>query len=420
VTQPPRPGPGPGPGPVAVVGASLAGLNAAEALLEHPAVTGVTVFEAERGPSYDRPPLSKELLLGTWDAARCALPPLADPRLTRRGGVRVTGLDPAALVLSLADGRAERFPGGIVIATGTVPRVLPGSRLPGVHVLRTLDDALGLRADLAARPGARVVIAGGGFIGTEVAAACLLSGHRVTILEAQAVPFERLGAEVGAALVAPLLARGAELVTQAAVVALSGTGRVKGVLLEDGSMIPAEVVVLGLGVEPATDWLAGSGLAVGGGVHCDTTLSVASRVTAAGDVACWPNRRFGEFRRIEHWDNAIRQGRHAGQRLLADHGLAPVRDFETVPWVWSDQLGHKIQLVGSTLGFDQVTVVHGSLAGPEFVALYRRGDQLTAALAVNAPKLLTRYRRLLSHPVTWASALAGLDPPAGVPARAAG
>lgn len=331
----------------------------------------------------------------------------------------MTGLDPADLALTFADGRTERFGGGIVIATGAVPRVLPGSRLPGVHVLRTMDDALALRADIAGRQGIRVVIAGGGFIGTEVAAACLQGGHHVTILEAQAGPFEPLGREVGAALIAPLLARGAQLITEAAVASVSGTDRVKAVTLEDGSMIPAEVVVLGLGVEPATDWLAGSGLALDGGVHCDSTLSAGPRIVAAGDVACWPNRRFGEFRRIEHWDNAIRQGRHAGQRLLADHELAPVRDFDSVPWLWSDQLGHKIQVAGSTLGFDEAVVAHGALGDLAFVVLYRRGDQLTAALARNQPKLITKYRRLLSHPVSWDAAVAGLDISAGFAARAA-
>ena len=405
------------PGPVAVVGGSLAGLHAAEALLESPEVSAVTVLDAERRDPYDRPPLSKELLTGAWEPDQCGLPPLSDPRLTRRGGAPVTALRTADLSLTFADGHTEQFGGGIVIATGAVPRVLPGWRLPGVHVLRTMDDALGLRAGLAARPGARVVIVGCGFIGTEVAAACLLGGHPVTILEAQASPFEALGADVGAALVAPLLARGCELVTHAAVAGLSGTGRVKAVTLEDGTLIPAEVVVLGLGVDPATDWLAGSGLNLTGGVHCDSTLSVANRVTAAGDVARWPNHRFGEFRRIEHWDNAVRQGRHAGQRLLADHGLSPVRDFESVPWVWSDQLGHKIQVVGSTLGFDEVVIAHGTLPGAKFLALYRRGDQLTAALAMNQPKLIARYRRLLARPVSWLAATAGL---AGTAAPAAG
>lgn len=409
------------PGPFAVVGASLAGLNAAEALLEAPEVRSVTLLDAEQRAPYDRPPLSKELLLGQWEPERCALPVPGDARLTRRGGVPVTGVDPGRLALTFADGSTERFDGGIVIATGTVPRVLPGARIPGVHVLRTLDDALSLRADISGRRSGQVVIAGGGFIGTEVAAACSLRGHQVTILEAQSEPFQRtLGAEVGAALIAPLLARGVRFLTRAAVASVSGTDRVKAVTLEDGTMIPAGIVVLGLGVEPATDWLAGAGIALDGGVHCDSTLSVGHRIVAAGDVARWPNRRFGEFRRIEHWDNAVRQGRHAAQRLLADHGLAPVRDFESVPWVWSDLLGHKVQVVGSTAGFDEVVIARGSLPDQEFVALYRRGDQLTAALAMNEPKLITEYRRLLSHPVSWETALAGLSVPGGHAARSAG
>jgi NADPH-dependent 2,4-dienoyl-CoA reductase/sulfur reductase-like enzyme len=407
-------------GPIAVVGASLAGLNAATALLESADVGTVTLIDAERRPPYDRPPLSKELLLGTWEAERCALPALDDPRLVRRSGVRVTGLNPDDLSLTFADGSTERFGGGIVIATGAVPRALPGARMPGVHVLRTLDDALGLRADMSDRPGSRAVIVGGGFIGSEVAAACALRGHQVTVLEAQAAPFERvLGGEVGSALVAPLLARGVRLLTRTAVASVSGTDRVKAVTLEDGSMIPAEIVVLGLGVEPGTGWLAETGIALDGGVHCDSTLSVGHRIVAAGDVARWPNRRFGEFRRIEHWDNAIRQGRHAGQRLLADHGLAEVRDFESVPWVWSDLLGHKIQLIGSTVGFEEVAIAHGSLRDQEFVALYRRGEHLTAVLGVNQPRLITKYRRMLASPVSWENAMAGRDLAADATARSA-
>lgn len=225
------------PGPIAVVGASLGGLNAAEALLESSEVTAVTLIDAERRAPYDRPPLSKELLLGKLEPERCTLAELDDARLTRRGGVRVTGLDSDRLALTFADGSTERFDGGIVIATGTVPRTLPGSRIPGVHVLRTLDDALSLRADISGRQSSHVVIAGGGFIGTEVAAACSLRGHQVTILEAQSEPFERtLGVEVGTALLAPLLACGVRLLTRAAVASVSGTDRVKAVTLEDGTI----------------------------------------------------------------------------------------------------------------------------------------------------------------------------------------
>jgi NADPH-dependent 2,4-dienoyl-CoA reductase/sulfur reductase-like enzyme len=240
-----------------------------------------------------------------------------------------------------------------------------------------------------------------------VAAACTERDLRVTILEAQEAPFRGvLGAEVGEAVMAGHRSRGVSVRTGAAVCALHGCDRVESVELADGEIVPADVVVLGLGVTPCTDWLAGSGLTVEDGVECDATLLAGPRVVAAGDVARWPNHRFGEFRRIEHWDNAVRQGRHAALRLLAEHGHGPVSDFSTVPWVWSDQYGDKLQVVGSTVGFEEAVVAHGSPAEGRFLALYRRGDQLVAAAGFNHAKLVTRYRRLLSAPVAWADALA--------------
>ncbi|MGW4335934.1 NAD(P)/FAD-dependent oxidoreductase [Rhodococcus koreensis] len=397
-------------GTIAVVGASLAGLHATEALLECPKVESVTVIGEEAGAPYDRPPLSKELLQGTWEPEKCFLAgPPGDPRVIWRTGARAVGLDPVERRLDLADGTSHVFDGGIVIATGGTPRTLPGAELPGVHVLRTLDDAIGLRDDLSRAEDLRVVVVGGGFIGAEVAAACLVRGHRVTMLEAAAAPFERtLGVEVGAAVVAPLLTRGVQLVTDAIAVAIAGADRAEAVTLRDGTSVPADVVVLGLGIEPGTAWLAGSGLHLDGGLHCDTTLAVSDRIVAAGDVAKWPNSRFGEFRRVEHWDNAVRQGRHAAQRLLADHGYGEARDFVSVPWVWSDQNENKLQIVGTTVGHDGVLVAHGTLPALRFVALYRRGDELTAAFGMNQPKLVMKYRRLLSRRIPWDEAVAAL------------
>ncbi|MBB2943319.1 NADPH-dependent 2,4-dienoyl-CoA reductase/sulfur reductase-like enzyme [Actinoplanes lutulentus] len=392
--------------PIAVVGASLAGLTAVQALTESPAVTAVTVFGDEPHPPYDRPPLSKEVLRGVWDVGRCALKPVEDPRVTWRTGVTVTGLDQDGPRLRLAGGTAESFPGGVLIATGATPRTIAGADLDGVHVLRSLDDALGLNADLDRLPG-RVVVAGGGFIGAEVAAACVERGLNVTVLEAQDAPFERvLGAEVGEAVMAEHRARGVQIRTAAAVAALHGPGRVESVELADGSHLPADVVVLGLGVTPCVEWLTGSGLTIDNGVVCDASLAAAPRIVAAGDVARWPNHRFGEFRRVEHWDNAIRQGRHAALRLLAEHGYAEKQDFTTVPWVWSDQYANKLQVVGSTVDFAEVVVAHGTTAEQRFVALYRRGEHLVAAVGFNNARLVTRYRRLLARPVRWNDALA--------------
>ncbi len=396
-------------GTIAVVGASLAGLTAVQTLVESDAVTHVTVFGAEPHLPYDRPPLSKELLKGAWAAGRCALELVDDDRVAWRVGSEVAGLDttdPSIPRIRLRNGAVHDVPGGVVIATGASPRTLAGADLAGVHVMRSLDDAVGLRADLDGRP-SRVVIVGGGFIGAEVAAACVERDLRVTLLEIQDAPFERvLGAEVGEAVIAEHRRRGVEVRTRAAVAALGGTDRVERVEFADGTSLPADVVVLGLGVTPNVAWLEDSGITVGDGVECDATLLAAPRVVAAGDVARWPNPRFGEFRRIEHWDNAIRQGRHAALRLLAEHGHGTAEPFSTVPWVWSDQYDNKLQVVGSTYGFEEAVIAYGSADARRFVALYRRGRHLVAAAGFNQAKVVTRYRRMLAEPVLWTDALA--------------
>lgn len=400
--------------PIAVVGGSLAGLSAVQALVESPAVSAITVFGAEAHLPYDRPPLSKEILRGTWEAERCDLETVDDGRVTWRIGTPVTGLELGGPRLRLPDGSVQEFPGGIVIATGAGPRTIPGVDLGGVHTLRTIDDAIALRKDLESERGP-VVIVGGGFIGAEVAAVCTERGLDVTILETLNHPFERvLGPEVGHAVMVDQLARGVQLHTGIAVSGLRGHGRVEAVELADGTLVDAVTVVLALGVEPSIQWLEDSGLSLGNGVMCDSTLLAAPRIVAAGDVACWPNIRFGEFRRVEHWDNAIRQGRHAALRLLAEHGHGEIKDFSTVPWVWSDQADNKLQIVGSTFDFDEVVIAHGSLTEGRFVALYRRADHLAAAAGFNQTKLITRYRRLLTQPVSWAEALATVESTAGL------
>lgn len=390
--------------PIAVVGASLAGLNAVHELVRNDRVTSVTVFGAEGRLPYDRPPLSKEILRGTWGPDRCTLEPVDDSRVTWRVGTAATAFDVERLRLRTTDGIWEDFSGGVVIATGASPRTIPGAGLPGVHVLRTLDDAIDLKDDLDSGI-RRVVIVGGGFIGAEVAAACVERQLDVTLLEAGGAPLTSLGTEVGAAVMAPHLKHGVHLRSSTAVARLHGRLRVDHVELANGGLIPTDLVVLGLGVVPATEWLRDSGLSIDDGVECDATLLAAPRVVAAGDVARWPNHRFGEMRRVEHWDNAIRQGHHAARRLLAENGAGSAEAFTTVPWVWSDQYDHKLQVVGSTTGFEEMTVAHGSFEGGQFVALYRRGEHLTAAVGLDSAHLITRYRRLLSHPVTWTDAL---------------
>jgi NADPH-dependent 2,4-dienoyl-CoA reductase/sulfur reductase-like enzyme len=405
-----------GPRRIAVVGGSLAGLRAAEELRLAGFDGTVTVVGDELHRPYDRPPLSKQVLAGTWDADRAALDVTAAGGLDAldldwRLGARATGLDVGARVVTLAGGEPVPFD-GLIVATGASPRELPGTEtLAGVHTLRTLDDCLAIRDDLDAGVG-RVVVVGAGFIGAEVAATCRGRGCEVTVLEALPVPLGRaLGDEMGAVMGELHRDHGVEVRLGTGVAGFEGDagGRVARVRLADGGAIEADMVVVGIGVSPNTGWLEGSGLALDDGVVCDATTLAAPGIVAAGDVARWPSHRFGELMRVEHWDNAITMGAHAARRLLTDlgagNGAAP-EPYDPVPWFWSDQYDRKIQLAGRSSGADEVRVVDGDPAERRFVALYRRGDRLTGALAMNRPRQLMTYRNLVERRATWSEALA--------------
>ncbi len=353
------------------------------------------------------------MLAGAWELERITLTVMADGGvdgldLDWRLGARAVGLDPIARRLALASGETIAYD-GLVIATGASPRMLPGVQgTAGVHTLRTLDDCLAVRADLDA--GAhRVVVVGAGFIGSEVAATCRMRGCDVTILEALPVPLGRaLGDELGTVMGELHRDHGVDLRLGTGVAALEGGERVEAVRLADGSTVAADLVVVGIGVSPNTAWLDGSGLALDDGVVCDATTRVAPGVVAAGDVARWPSRRFGELMRIEHWDNAIAMGEHAARRLLVElagqGGTA--EEYDPVPWFWSDQYDRKVQLAGRSSGADEVRIVDGSTEERRFVALYRRGDRLAGVLAMNRPRLLVGYRALVERGAGWDEALA--------------
>ncbi len=391
---------------VTIVGASLAGLRSAETLRRDGFGGRISLIGDEPHQPYDRPPLSKQVLAGDWEPERALLTPaekLEPLGLDLRLGVRATGLDVAARELEV-DGVAEPFD-GLLIATGARCRTLPGTGSPvGVHTLRTLDDCLAIRAALddGAR---RMVVIGAGFIGAEVASVAVGRGTSVTLVEALPAPFARvLGQEMGAVVADVHVANGVDLRCGVGVSSVAGEPGAMTVAMADGSDVYADLVVVGIGVVPNTEWLEGSGLTLDDGVVCDPTCLAAPNVVAAGDVARWTDPRTGESMRVEHWDNAVEQGRHAVRRLLATDEEAEV--FASVPWFWSDQYDRKIQLAGRPHPDDEVRVVDGSTDERRFAAFYGRRGQLTAVLGMNRPRQVMQGRGLLEQGVGWDDALA--------------
>jgi 3-phenylpropionate/trans-cinnamate dioxygenase ferredoxin reductase component len=395
------------PGRVVVVGASLAGLSALETLRQDGFDGELIAVGAEPSLPYDRPPLSKQVLQGHWEPEKIVLRDQGQYDglgVTWHLGRRATALDLAARTVTLDDGEPLAYD-GLVIATGATPRWLPGSQgLGGVHVLRTLDECLALRAELESAR--RVCVVGAGFIGAEVAASARVRGVDVTVLEALPAPLARaFPAELGAACAALHVNRGVDLRCGVTVAGFEGDGRVTGVRLGDGSVVDADVVVVGVGVAPATGWLETSGLTLDNGVVCDSTCATsAPGVVAAGDIARWPNNLFGETMRVEHWSNAVEQGAAAAKRLLAGPGEAV--DFAPVPYFWSDQYDTKIQFLGRCCATDEMRIVDGSIDEGRFVALFGRSGRLFGALAFNRPRLLMAYRKLLAAKTSFDDALA--------------
>lgn len=400
-------------GTTLVVGASLAGIHAARTLRLGGHDGPIVVVDADPDAPYDKPPLSKQILAGSLEPDRIVLPAIGEGLdLDLRLGLRAVSLDLGERVVGFDDGRgpvAHAFD-QLVIATGASARRLPGTEhIKGVHVLRTLHDALALRAELDAGP-SRVVVIGAGFIGAEVAATCRGRGLDVTVVEALDVPLERiLGVEMGRVCARVHEQNGVDLrlgcgVERIDTVEVEGAARVVGVTLTDGSSIPAEVVVVGIGVRLNVDWLEGSGLDVDDGVVCDASLRAAPGVVAAGDLARYPSARFGRPLRIEHWETAIQSGESAARTLLADRAgeTAPVHD--PVPWFWSDQYDRKIQLAGRPSPDDECVVVHGSTDDLRFVALYGNGDTLTGVLGMNRPRHVVQLRMAMEEGVSFSEA----------------
>jgi len=404
---------------IVVVGASLAGWRAVETLRAEGFEGKISLVGDERHLPYDRPPLSKQVLAGTWPPEKAVL---ADKRRSSELrvhevlGQRAVGLDVDGRKVELDDGTAldgDAF----VITTGAASRRFPGtedlSQRDGLFTLRTLDDSLALRAAVMAVDSPRVVVIGAGFIGAEVASTCVGLGARVTVLEALDIPLRNvLGPVLGAHCASLHGANGVELRTGVAVRhirpgASDGEAR-RGLVVElgDGGTVPADVVLVGIGVVPATEWLADSGLTLDNGVVCDDRLFAADGVVAAGDIARWIWHHDGgeELIRIEHWEIAAGAGVAAARSVIAGRADAP--SFVPIPYFWSDQYGIRFQVLGNPGGDDEVVVTEGSLGEGKFVALFGRAGRLRAVMAIGKPRQLMGFRPLLQSGCSWDEALA--------------
>ncbi len=390
---------------IVVIGASLAGVTAVVTLRDSGFDGRIVVLDPSPELPPDRPPLSKQVLAGDWEphqAVNRSAIRMTELGVDLRLGVAATSLDAATRVVAASDG--ERIQSnGIIIATGASPRHLPDEPA-GVHVLRTMEDCLSLRADLDDGP-RRVAVIGAGFIGAEVAATCRGRGLEVTMIEAGPVPLGRvLPGDVGRFIATLHQGHGVDVHLGVGVDGLESDdrGRVSSVRLADGSTVDADVVVVGIGVAPSVGWLEGSGLTLDDGVRCDATLLAAPGIVAAGDVASWPNERFGQMMRVEQWENAIEQGEHAARRLLAELGLGESPgSFDPIPWFWSDQYDRKLQMAGRPSGEDELHVVEGTIDEQRFVALFRRGDQVSAVLGVNRPRHVMQARMAMAESLDW-------------------
>lgn len=366
---------------IVIIGAGLTGARAAESLRKERFDGSITIVGDEPELPYIRPPLSKDYLRGESEREKALVHPASfydEQRIEVRQSSTATRIDPAARRVVLDDGSALPFD-RLLIATGAAPRTLPvpGADLPGVHTFRTLADADELRA--AAANAERIAVIGAGWIGSEVAASLRMLDRRVTLIAPDRVPLERvLGPEVGGVYRDLHDEHGVDLRLGTGVERLVGTDRVEAVETSDGEPIPADLVVVGIGVRPRAELAAAAGLAVGDGVEVSATLETSvTGIFAAGDVASAWHPFYERRLRSEHWANARFQGTAAGRTMLGSKDA-----FDRIPYFYSDQydLGMEYRGHGAT---DDEVVVRGSLAERSFIAFWVRDRRVVAAMNAN-------------------------------------
>ena len=413
-------------GRIVIVGASLAGLRVGLVLRREGFSGSLTVIGDEPYPPYDRPPLSKQVLIGQAPARDTVLPRRGEVGAQWRLGVAATGLDLDSKRVLLADGEKVGFD-RLLIATGVRPRPWPDeaeARLAGVFTVHAPDDVDGLRRSLSAGPG-RVLVIGAGFTGCEVASACRELGVAVTVLERGPAPLTgALGAVIGGVAAQMQRDHGVDLRCGVQVTALEGdgAGRLRRARLSDGSTLDVDVAVAALGGIRNVEWLAGSGLAAGDwGIACDAGCRVfdlngvvTDDVFVAGDVARFPHPVYGyQFLALEHWGNAVAQAEVAAHNMISAEGDR--WPHLALPEFWSTQFGTEIKSVGVPTHADQVVIAQGSVAGRRFVAVYGYQGRITAAVAFNQARWLEFYEGLIDRAAPFPPSCHIVDEPAPAP-----
>jgi len=390
---------------IAVVGASLAGLRIAEALRREGYVGRLTMIGAEDEPPYDRPPLSKKFLVEDWDEGKLALLRGGSEELDAEWklGQAAASLDASSLILSLTNGDRVDEADAIVLATGARARRLPfGRDLEGIFELRQLADARLLRSVLGSAK--RVVVVGAGFIGMEVAASCRQKGLEVVVVDPLPAPLIRgLGPVLGERVAARHHEAGVEFHLGVGVEGFDGESCVTGVRLSNGVTLPADIVVVGVGAAPATEWLEGAGLEIDNGVCCDATgFTGREGVYALGDCARWHNPHYPERPRFEHWTSAVEQASVVARRIVRGEA----EEFAPIPYVWTDQFDLRIAIVGEVREGDEMQICHGKLDEDRFLALFGREDRLVAAVGFKRPRQLNACRKRIAEGIAFVDAVA--------------
>jgi NADPH-dependent 2,4-dienoyl-CoA reductase/sulfur reductase-like enzyme len=371
---------------VVIVGGGLAAARTAEQLRRAEFSGPITIVSDEDHLPYDRPPLSKEVLRAETDDV--SLKPAefyAEKDITLLLGNGARSVDTDAKTVTLADGSTLGYD-ELVLATGLVPkRIRSFPDLPGIHVLRNVGQSLALRREAA--DARRVVVVGAGFIGCEVAASLRKLGVDVVLVEPQPAPLASvLGEKIGELVTRLHRAEGVDVRCGVGVSEVSGDDRVRSVTLSDGEQIDADIVVVGIGSHPATDWLEGTGIAVDNGVVCDDAgRTSAPHVWAIGDCASWRDDVKGQVR-VEHWSNVADQARVLVPAMLGQDAPAAV----SVPYFWSDQYDVKIQALGEPEATDTVHIVEDD--GRKFLAYYERDGVVVGVVGGGFPGKVMKVR----------------------------